>query len=47
MLSGQLLPHTRYEGIVDTIVQLLCSPHLWPNRNRSRRTLIGPRKDRA
>src|ERR1700722_806873 len=32
----QCFPHERYEGIVDTIVQLLYSPHLWLNRMRSR-----------
>jgi hypothetical protein len=32
------------DGIGDTIVQLFYSPHLWLNRNRSRRTFIGLRK---
>src|SRR5580700_6110265 len=36
-----------HQGIVDTIVQLLYSPHLWLNRSRSRCTLIGVRKDWA
>jgi hypothetical protein len=39
--AKQTPPHARYQGIADTIVQLLYFPYLWPNRNRSKWPLIG------
>jgi hypothetical protein len=38
--QASILPHTRYEGVVNTFVQLPHAFRVWPNRDDSGRKLI-------